>query len=240
MKPLHILRMRQGASAPPPSVDYPTFAEVGAQVASISAQTVAFPASVNADDLAFLVVETANEPIAAPSVDWTEITPAPVTTASGLAGRVQVFWYRCAGTEGGANVSLADAGNHALAIIFTVEGGKTTGDPTHQVGSQGVNVAGTAYAAPTITTTLSNVLVIAIFGRSNDSASTTAFSGETNASLTLLAKQFEAGTAVGNGGGFAVVTGVKETAGVVSDTTITGPSSPQMNIQFGVLSDLSV
>jgi hypothetical protein len=69
----------------------------------------------------------------------------------------------------------------------------------------------------------------------DDASSVTSFSGWTNAGLTGVAEDTEAGTSQGNGGGFGVASGTKATAGVVGSTTATCTvSTRQARIAFAL------
>ena len=75
-------------------------------------------------------------------------------------------------------------------------------------------------SAPGATTTIHDCLVVITAARGDDNAGA-AFSSWTNSDLANLTEQFDDGTTQGNGGGLAVVTGEKATAGSYGATTAT-------------------
>jgi len=112
---------------------------------------------------------------------------------------------------------------HVFAVVLAFRGCKTNGNPWNVItpDSSGVGTAitllGTDGAGPTTTR---DCLVVGACSHSNDVAGPT-FSGWTNADLANLTERFDDGTTVGNGGGLAVVTGEKATAGAFGNTTAT-------------------
>lgn len=217
----------------------PTYGSAGSNVAGTAAVSPAYPATVNADDIAILLFHSCNQPIATPS-GWTSIASPGVGTAAAVDSlALQAFWRRCDGTEDATTLSLPDSGDHNLATIFTIAGCKTSGDPTHQSNTWTDGTATTAFTVPGFTTTQSDVLVVAVFGRGNDNSSTSSFSSPANSDLGSVTERFEGGTGTGWGGGYVVITGTKATAGTVGATTTTGPSAKQANLVFGLLSTTS-
>ncbi len=95
--------------------------------------SVAFPAGYAVNELAVLLVESANESVATPS-GWT--LHANGMIGQGTAGadgsvRLTAFYKLCASVE--PSVSLADSGDHTLAIIHLFRGAIDTAAPIEQV-----------------------------------------------------------------------------------------------------------
>lgn len=220
---------------------FPSFTTSGSAVNGINGINVAFPATVNANDMAFMLVETANQPIATPS-GWGVVGSAGVGTAGATdAVALQVFWYRCDGSEDGTTVALPDAGDHILAQILCYQDVVTSGDPINAVATDTLTPAASTVTFPGLTTTASDCKVFQSAARSRDSSSTIDFTSYANTDLTGTQKQREAGTSSGNGGGFASCDGNKATAGAVGTGTCNlAGASVQAMVSFAVMSTTSV
>lgn len=169
-----------------------------------------------ANYLMLLVVETGAEAVSAPSGGWTLV---PGGTAIGTATRGTVFYkYATSGAE--TDPTVTDPGDHAYGRVFTISGTDLT-DPFDAVAvsRRDNDTTGVAYA-PGVRTRSADCLVLALWFWASDSAGPLS-SGETNASLTSLTERSDEGTTQGNGGGFALVTGEKATAGAVDQTAFT-------------------
>lgn len=180
-------------------------------------------ASTAIDDILILCVETANEGIPAVTgqTGFVEVTGSPQTVgtpADAAATALQVFWKRCAvAGDTTTAVTSADPGNHHTATLVTIRGCPTTGDPWNVVAAD-TGASSTSVTWPSVTTTVSDCLILNIMGSGFDSG-TAQFSGQTNAALSGLAESVDFGTTAGNGGQITVVTGTKAVAGVVGTTT---------------------
>jgi hypothetical protein len=224
----------------------PTFGLAGTAAGSTTVASPAYPATVNADDIAVLIVETSNQPISAAAIgdgSWTQFASVGTGTAAAVDSiALQGFWRRCDGSEDGATVALPDSGDHTLGRIYTVVGCPTTGDPVHAVNTSFNNTASTAFNVAGFTTTVSDCLVMCAMGRGNDASGVTNFSAFANADLTSVSEptSTEAGTTLGTGGGFGIGIGTKATAGTVGNFTATSVNSAkQANIQFALKSTTS-
>src|SRR5687767_13908393 len=93
---------------------------IGEMEADTAALSVDWPPHLTGD-IGILLVQSANEPVATPT-DWTAIESQGSGTG-GSAGSVaiQAFWKRAASAAEAA-VTVADAGNHTIAAIWTVAG----------------------------------------------------------------------------------------------------------------------
>lgn len=227
----------------------PSFGNSGTTATGVGAITPAYPATVNANQIAILVLETSNEPVAAASIgdgSWSDLDTSgnQLIAQRGVAAAansiaMQMFWRRTDGSEDAATVNVPDAGDHALANIFTINGCVTTGNPIKHF-TQANAAASTSFSIPGFTSTWTDILVAAAFGRGNDSASTAVFSGQANSDLTSFTERLEHGTTSGTGGGFSFVTGTKATSGSVGASTMTGPSATQASLQIALISTTSV
>ncbi|MGZ4989999.1 MAG: beta strand repeat-containing protein, partial [Methylobacter sp.] len=175
------------------------------------------------DDIALLIVETANQAVTLSSntAGFVEVASSPQgtgTAASTAATRLTVFWTR-ATSNAMASPTVADSGDHQIAQIVTFRGVYATGNPWDVTVGDVLATAGTGFSIPGATTTVTNSLVVAIVSAGVDANSTTQRSGWTNASLTGLTERVDSNTNSGNGGGFGAATGVKATAGTYNSTT---------------------
>jgi len=219
----------------------PTFVAAGTVASGTGAITPALPAGVQANDILLLFLETANQAISISNQNggtwtqvtgsisnqnggtWTQVTGSPqgTGTAGGTAAtRLTVFWSRYNGTQGAPTVS--DSGNHQLGRMIAIRGATTSGDPW-DVTAGGVEAASdTSGSIPGATTTVANDLVVVAIATSlPDADSTAKFSGWTNANLSGLTERTDNTVKAGNGGGLAIATGGKATAGAYGATTVT-------------------
>ncbi len=91
-----------------------------------------------------------------------------------------------------------------------------------------------AAAASSITTTAASELFIVASARATDDASAQ-YGAWTNSNITGFAEIFDAGTTLGNGGGFGIASGVKATAGATGITTATlSTAAPYVGIMFAI------
>jgi len=204
----------------------PTFVGAGAVVAGTGAVTVAWPAGHRALDLGLLIVESsALDANATPqdwsvAQDWRAVAGSPLVDVATAAGsRLQLLWKRAVtGLE--SAVTLADPGDHSIACLVVLRGGSPVGEPFSAVATAIKSSASTLATLPPLTVATTNSLVLLLCSRPNDSNNTSVFSNPVNGSLTQLSKRLEAGSNSGDGGGFALFTGLQETPGVVPATTV--------------------
>lgn len=210
----------------------PTFQAAGTLVGSTGTISPAWPTHA-VDDVALLFLETANQiPTALTTVNGFALvgtlsygggTSGSGTTASSL----DVYWCRATSTSMAAP-TVTDAGNHTIGQIATFRGCITTGDPWDVVAGDASGSASTSVTIPGVTTTVADCLVVLACSWADDSASGF-LASVTNASLASITSRINAGNISGSGGGFAVFTGEKSAAGVVSASTgtLTGSASYQ-------------
>lgn len=202
----------------------PTYQAIGAVASGFGAISPAYPASVAANDIAILVVQSSNQAIATPAGGWAEVTNSPQGTGTaGVANavRIGVFWRRCTGVEGGTTVSVADTGDHTVARILTYRGCIASGNPWDVTAGGVKAAASTTSTNPSVTTTVVDCLIVVISGHARDSNSTTTYSAWTNANLSALTERADNGISTGTGGGFGIADGGKATIGATGTTTAT-------------------
>lgn len=158
---------------------------------------------------------------------FSELANSPSATGATTAG-VKVAAFGNTSGAGGSDPIITDPGDHCGALIALVwhPDGQPVVDAT---GNNQKASASTAFSISGVTTTVADALVLPVSGRDTDSAAA-AYSGQTNANLTGLAKLFDAGTTQGNGGGLGIFAGIKSTAGAVGATT--GTVSNSINADY--------
>lgn len=197
----------------------PTTAGTGTLAGSTGTVSPAWPTH-SAGQIGLLIVITAfqnpavlttpNGFVATPIIDVADGT----AVTDGIS--VTVFW--CLATSSGMTAPLvADSGNNTAARIIVFDGCDTT-TPWNVLHSNAAGSATTAVSITGDTTTVNDCLVVLIAAWADDSASGS-LASITNASLASLTLLCNEGHIAGNGGGFAVFTGTKATAGVVSAST---------------------
>jgi hypothetical protein len=202
----------------------PAFQGLGGLGSNTSGNTlfVTWPSHA-ANDIALAFVETANQAVATPS-GWTAVSNGSQgvgTAGSVTATRLQVFWRRAASSSESTLQFPAIPGDHANGIMMTVRGCITSGDPVDvSAGDTTTDADASAVSIPGATTTVDGCLVVAACSRQTASV-TAQQSGEANAALSSLAERLDVGNTLGNGGGLAVATGLKATAGAYGVTTAT-------------------
>jgi len=219
-----LLALSLGAHAAPAAAAA-AFEAAGTAVGGTGAVSPAWPAHA-AGDVALLFVETTGGQTATLSTPagFAAVANSPQSTGTGTNGtRISVFWARATSAAMGAP-TVADPGDHVYAQILTYRGVVATGNPWNVTGGGVKAGASTSVTVTGVTTTVAQTLIVQAVARDNDSAAA-AFSNETNANLSGLAERTDAGTASGNGGGFAVWDGVLASAGATGNTTATVTSS---------------
>jgi hypothetical protein len=214
------------ASATTQAASAPTFVAAGAVSSGTGTISPALPSGIATNDILLLFLETSNQAISITNQNggtWTEVTNSPqyCGTANGTTGaRLTVFWSRYNGTQGAPTAS--DSGNHQMGRMIAIRGAAASGNPW-DVTAGGVEATDdTSGSIPGATTTVANTLVVTAIATSLPDASSTAkFSGWTNANLTSLTERTDNSVSAGNGGGLAIATGVKATAGAYGNTAVT-------------------
>ena len=209
-----------------------TYQATGTVASGTGALTVAWP-SHQVDDVALLFVETANEAVATPS-GFTAVANSPQSTgtaATAGATRLSVFWAR-ATSSSMPNVSVADSGNHTVAVIVTFRGVASTGDPVEASAGSVKASATTTTTFPAVSTTTAGAVIVLAAAVDLDSASTAVWSAFTNGNLTGLAERVDQTVTSGVGGGLGIATGTFAGTGSTgtSSGTLTSSITTQMTI----------
>lgn len=208
----------------------PSFVAAGVRAKGSGSVTVAYPAGVVTDDVLLLLQETAGGDAApiAPAT-WTQVTNSPSADTTGVSSgqtRISVFWkrYNGAGSDAAESLSgvyLSDAGDHQFCIIVAFRNCYLTGNPWDTTAASSAGSATAAISVPTVTTSGTNRLIVAIASTSYEADTTTEFSGWTNAALTGITEIVDFTESNGDGGGIGAAYGFKATAGATGATTAT-------------------
>lgn len=228
-KAIAIPALDQSLAAHVPQVndEPPSVVLVGAQSAATTSIVLSLGTYLQ-NDVHLLVIETGGEgSTLTPPSPWDSVPGSPVTDVATTAGsKLQVWWQRAASNSTGTEtVTIGDSGDHQLAVLFTIRGCATAGNPWDVTATSQKTTASLVSTAPSVTTNYGQTLVFSVVTRPNDSAATTFFNAPTNASLSGLTDQGEAGTALGHGGGFAASSGVLVYPGSTGVTTFTHGTS---------------
>src|SRR5215207_8049412 len=171
----------------------PTVVAIGAVAGGqAGAITPAFPAGIAADDILIGVAESVGGENYTPPAGWAHVASdgVPVSpVVQGVNTQLTVIWLRYTGSETAA--SWGDAGNHNMGRIIAIRG---------------------------VTTTVADTLILEIIATGTDTA-TGQLAAITNAAYTSITSQMNNWTASGTGGGFALLSGVKATAGPTGSST---------------------
>ena len=204
----------------------PTWFGSGTITSGTGTVTPALPSSIETNDILLLFVETANQAASISNQaggSWVEVTGSPqgTGTAGGTAAtRLTIFWSRYNGTQ--TAPTLADPGDHIVARIGAVRGCVTSGDPWDVTAGGVESTSDTSGSIPGVTTTVANTLVVTALAASlPDATGTSQYSGWSNANLTSLTERVDNTVTAGDGGGLAIATGAKATAGATGNTAVT-------------------
>jgi hypothetical protein len=198
----------------------PQFLAAGPVVSDSRKLTVAWPAGHRARDLGLLIVETGAGDDTVTLTGWTHVVGSPLVDVSGGSGsKFQLLWKQAV-TDSEPQVSIPDGGDHGLACIAVFRGGPLGGLPFSAVATATKTSASTLATLPSVGVSVPNTLVLLLCSRPNDNNSTSVYGEPVNGSLTQLAKRLEGGSSQGNGGGFALFTGLMAAPGSVPATTV--------------------
>lgn len=209
----------------------PTIVAVGT-VATATTGTLTVPVHAGnaANDIQLLFIEAANEPLNT-ITGFTRIGSGAVIQSTGLVTDYSAFWKRSVGGDGSVSVSSTPQ-NHLIGRIIGVSGCVTAGSPINIVNTGVDNTTVTTFSIPGATTTAADCMVFAGLSTGADTNTAQLSGSFTNASLGTLTTRINDWTISGNGGGLAVCSGTKATAGAYSATTgtlVTGNTKAMMS-----------
>ena len=202
----------------------PAFKSVGALGTAVGSPTVLWPTHAPGD-LGLLCIETCGgEAVPSTPVGWTPLPNSPQATGAGATGTRLTVFYKFAAKSNEFGENPADSGDHNSAVIVVFSGVSTVGVPWDVIAGDVKGTASTSVSLPSVTTTVVDTLIVHIATHDID-IGTAQFSGHTNAALANLTERCDLSSTQGNGGGIAVWTGEKTTAGAIGTTTATVASS---------------
>lgn len=200
-----------------------TFVNKGTFTSGIGALSVPMPASITTNDLLLLFIESENQTHTIPNSGWSSgwflLTELGTGTAGTDASSKLSIYYRIA-TSTNTAVTVSDAGDHTAAIVVAFRGTHTSFiDVTTSIVVNSTTTASKSF--PAITTASDGDMIINVTSLNQDVASTAQVSAWTNASLVSITERHDQTVTSGGGGGIALATGIKTTAGSVDATTAT-------------------
>jgi len=184
----------------------PVFRAASTPAFSIGAPTAVLPTGHVANDILFLIVETSNQTIAAPT-GYTQLTNSPQGTGTGAAVdsvALQIFWKRDGGSESAP--TIPDSGDHTGVSMFAYSNCVTTGTPFFTPNG---GVIASVQTNPSFTTS-ANVrsrsgLAVTFIANGSDTTTTMTTATMTatgNAKLSAQAGRQVINNATGTGGGW--------------------------------------
>lgn len=182
-------------------------AGVGSVGSGTELATITWPSGHLPGQLGFLVVETTGDQrLDAAPADWIPLIP-PTTDVATTAGSTLHIYYRFATSNVMPPAELrVTGGDHILGQIFTFNGI----DPSNPIASgpevRTTTTTSTDVINPSILVNATSNLIVLVASRPNDSGNLESFSTPTNANLVNITELAEAGSTVGTGGGFRLVT----------------------------------
>jgi hypothetical protein len=212
----------------------PQVRAVGSVQQAVAAVTPGLPAGTEAGDLLVMGMENGGaaalgEAVPVPTVSgWTILETIQIGNT-----RATVFYKVAAG---GDATTTSDTGDHQQARIIGIKKETFNLSNPFNVVAAGTQAATTAVSILGATTTVPECLVCALTaGNLPDAASTTEFSGVANGSLTSVTERWDNTTNLGDGGSFALVSGIKAVAGAYGATSLTALNEAERaNISFAI------
>jgi hypothetical protein len=202
-------------------VALPTIVGVGALASGIGDVTAPYPVGYTAvaDDCAFTFLERESTDTVTAPTNWAIAAQAVVST--GTPTKLTCIWRRLTAAE--AAPAIADnTGDHIIARMIVLRGVASTGTPWDFAANTTEAVADTTVSIPGGTTADADRLIMAAFSTGQDGSSSTAgATGWADATLANVTEQMDNWALTGGGGGFAMATGEKATAGTVGPMTAT-------------------
>lgn len=191
---------------------------VGAVASGTGAITPGLPAEVWDSDILLMALES-QDTAAVPAVaNWADVVTTQLVS-TGTVTRLTLRWTRA--VAGMATPTVPDSGDHLVGRILGIRGAALQGNPWNVTSAGTDTVSSTSVSVPGATTTLPDCLVVVAFTTGTDVASTSMATAWANASLANIVEWADNWVIAGGGGGVAVATGEKVTAGAYGATTAT-------------------
>jgi hypothetical protein len=191
----------------------PTYVDKSAFASGVAGLTVGAVPNVVADDLILLFIESSNQ-AATMSSPWIQAPSSPQGNGiAGNAGAIRLTVYYQFATGADTTTSVPDSGDHTAAIKMAFRGVNTDNPFNANAGT-----ASLTSPFPAVTTTVTDCLIVLSIATTRDVNSTNEIAIGTNANLSSITERHDESTNAGGGGGIAVFTGVKSTAGSTGTT----------------------
>lgn len=204
---------------------YPRYITKSAFASGTGALTVGALTSTQAGDIIILFVESANQTISTPT-DYSVLATQVGTGTAGAAGGVRIAtFYRILGDTADTSTTVADSGDHTTAIKMLFRDTALLDGSFYVTATSTQGTASTAMTFPAVTTGTDESLVVLAVALDTDAASTATVGAVTNANLANITERHDETVIAGAGGGLAVITGEKATAGSTGTSTATGSTS---------------
>lgn len=185
-------------------------------------------ASWQAGDILLVVASSENESISLSTANsfaevGTQANQAAGTAATDPGQRLAVYWKRATATNDSMPV-IADSGNNTECQLYTFRGAIDSGNPWDVIASgnnSGSSIANNSnLTIPSVTTTVTNTLIVLITGHSQNATQTTNCGTVTNANLGSLTERGDATNTAGLGGGHCLFTGTSASTQTIGSTTV--------------------
>jgi hypothetical protein len=217
----------------------------GVATATTGAAAPPLPAGWAPGHVHVLVIETENEPIPAMS-GWSNVGTGIQNVATGTVTALTIRYRVAQAGDTTPSVPAATggaAGKHTICRIIGFSGVDTTtpwdtGTGAPVFGSE--SVSDTTVSFPTLTTTAANCMIVHVFSTGQDVTTAQSSGAGTNANLSGLANRMNNWTNAGGGGGFAMITGLKASAGAIGTTTTTLTTANFKALFSGALREAAV
>ena len=202
----------------------PRYIGKSAFASGTGALTVAALTGTVAGDVILLFVESANESISTPTGYSVLATQIGTGTAAAAGGVRIASFIRILEDAADTATTVDDSGDHTTAIKMLFR------DTALSLGNLYTSAtstqdATTAMVFPSVTTLTDESLVVLAVALDTDAASTATVGAVTNANLTSITERHDQTAIASFGGGLAVITGRKATAGDTGTSTATGSTS---------------
>lgn len=198
----------------------PTVYAVGAAVSSPGAAvTPAIPAGTTTDDIVLLFHEmdpALNAAALGAITGYADVVNSPQSQTTGLPTRLTVRWHRATGPESGT-ISVPAVTNHQVCFLIGIRGAVVSGNPWN-VTAGAIAASSATVNFPTLTTTAADCLILQAVTTGADIATGQLSGTPTNAALASITVRSNSWTTSGTGGGVALISGQKATAGAVGTT----------------------
>lgn len=201
----------------------PTWVLWGSFVEGTGAVSPGIPSGTASGDLMLLFVESYGEGTVATPSGWTATSNSTGGQTTGTTRTMLSLFYKVAGSSESAP-SVADTGDHTMAIIHSFRGVNTGVAPTYSFGNGGTGTT-TSPSVPSYSVTNAPSLVVVAIACGFDVANTTHLSNFTNSTLVGWTTRSGNQRDSGNGGGLWVGTGRIQNDGGTGTTTGTFASA---------------